>query len=53
VANILIQLNREFLSEDKLYRIVGNSVDFKEFKSEDKKVSVDAIVEVDLESRRC
>lgn len=47
VANILIQLNREFLSEDKHYRIVGNSVDFKEFKSEDKKVSVDAIVEVE------
>ncbi|MCA9382318.1 hypothetical protein KC660_02825, partial [Candidatus Dojkabacteria bacterium] len=47
VANILIQLNREFLSEDKLYRLVGNNVDFKEFKSEDKKVSVDAIVEVE------
>jgi len=47
VANILIQLNREFLSEDKLYRIVGNSVNFKEFKSEDKKVHVDAIVEVE------
>jgi len=47
VANILIQLNREFLSEDKLYRIVGNNVNFKEFKSEDKKVHVDAIVEVE------
>ena len=47
VANILIQLNREFIGEDKLYRIVGNSVDFKEFKSEEKKVHVDAIVEVE------
>jgi len=47
VANILIQLNREFIGEDKLYRIVGNSVDFKEFKSEDKKIQVDAIVEVE------
>lgn len=47
VANILIQLNREFIGEDKLYRIVGNSVDFKEFKSEEKKVQVDAIVEVE------
>ena len=47
VANILIQLNREFIGEDKLYRIVGNIVDFKEFKSEDKKVQVDAIVEVE------
>ena len=47
VANILIQLNREFIGEDKLYRIVGSNVDFKEFRSEDKKVQVDAIVEVE------
>ncbi len=47
VANILIQLNREFIGEDKLYRIVGNIVDFKEFKSEDKKIHVDAVVEVE------
>jgi hypothetical protein len=47
VANILIQLNREFIGEDKLYRIVGNIVDFKEFKSEDKKIQVDAVVEVE------
>ncbi len=47
VANILIQLNREFIGEDKLYRIVGNSVDFREFRSEEKKVQVDAIVEVE------
>ena len=47
VANILIQLNREFIGEDKLYRIVGSNVDFKEFRSEDKKIQVDAIVEVE------
>ena len=47
VANILIQLNREFIGEDKLYRIVGNIVDFKEFKSEDKKIHVDAVVELE------
>lgn len=47
VANILIQLNREFIGEDKLYRIVGSDVDFKEFRSEEKKVQVDAIVEVE------
>ena len=47
VANILIQLNQEFISEDKLYRLVGKSVDFKEFKRGDKKVVVDAIVEVE------
>lgn len=47
VANILIQLNREFIGEDKLYRIVGNIVDFKEFKSEDKRIQVDAVVEVE------
>jgi hypothetical protein len=47
VANILIQLNQEFIGEDKLYRLVGKSVDFKEFKKNDKKVVVDAIVEVE------
>jgi len=47
VANILIQLNQEFITDDKLYRLVGKKVDFKEFKKEDKKVVVDAIVEVE------
>ena len=47
VANILIDMNREFISEDKLYRVVGEEVEFKEFKNSDKKVKVDAIVEVD------
>lgn len=47
VANILIQMNQEFIDKDKLYRIVGDEVDFKEFTQEDKKVGVDAIVEVE------
>ncbi len=47
LANILIQLNQEFLTEDKLYRIVGDEVDFKEFKTADKEVKVDAIVEIE------
>ena len=47
LANVLIQLNQEFIDKDKLYRIVGEEVDFKEFKEADKKVQVDAIVEVE------
>jgi len=47
VANILIDMNREFIDKDKLYRIVGEEVEFKEFKTADKKVKVDAIVEVE------
>ncbi len=47
VANILIEMNREFIDKDKLYRVVGEEVEFKEFKKEDKKVKVDAIVKVD------
>ena len=46
LANNLIQLNQEFLTEDKLYRIVGDDVDFKEFKQQDKEVKVDAVVEI-------
>lgn len=47
LANILIQMNQEFIDKDKLYRIVGDEINFKEFKEEDKKVQVDAIVEVE------
>ncbi|QLG69727.1 MAG: hypothetical protein CH104c_0496 [Candidatus Woesebacteria bacterium] len=47
VANILIEMNREFIDKDKLYRVVGEEVDFKEFKAKDKEVKVDAIVTVD------
>lgn len=47
LANILIEMNREFIEEDKLYRVVGDEVSFKEFTSEDKKIKVDAMVAVD------
>lgn len=47
LANILIAMNQEFLGEDKLYRVVGDQVSFKEFKIQDKEVKVDAIVEVE------
>ncbi|MFA5232085.1 MAG: hypothetical protein WC410_00155 [Candidatus Paceibacterota bacterium] len=47
LANILIDMNREFISEDKLYRIVGDEVDFKEFKKDDKEVKVDAVVQIE------
>lgn len=47
LVNILVDLNREFISEDKLYRVVGDEVDFKTFTKEDKEVKVDAIVEVE------
>ena len=47
LANILIELNREFISKDKLYRIVGDEVSFKEFTKKDKEIKVDAIVEVE------
>jgi hypothetical protein len=47
LANILIDMNQEFLGEDKLYRVVGDQVSFKEFKAADKEVKVDAIVEVE------
>lgn len=47
LANILIEMNREFIEEDKLYRVVGDEVSFKEFTSEDKEIKVDAMVSVD------
>lgn len=47
LANILVEMNQEFIEEDKLYRIVGNDVSFKEFTMADKEVKVDAVVTVD------
>lgn len=48
LANNLIQLNEEFITESKFYRVVGDEdVSFKEFKEEDKKIKVDALVEID------
>ena len=45
VVNIMIELNRKFLPEEKVYRLLGDDVDFKEFKS--KQVKVDARVEIE------
>ena len=47
LANNLIALNQEFISEDKLYRVVSDDVTFNEFKSTDKEVKVDALVEIE------
>jgi len=47
LANILIEMNQEFIEEDKLYRVVGDEVSFKEFTSADKEIKVDAVVAVD------
>ena len=46
IVNSLIELNQEFLTKDKSYRLIGDEVQFKEFKQADKKVKVDAIVEI-------
>jgi len=47
LASILIEMNQEFIEENKLYRVVGSDVSFKEFTTEDKEVKVDAVVTVD------
>lgn len=47
LASILVEMNQEFLEKDKLYRIVGSDVSFKEFTMADKEVKVDAVVTVD------
>lgn len=47
LANILIGMNQEFLGQDKLYRVLGDQISFKEFKLTDKEVKVDAMVEVE------
>lgn len=47
LANAIIEMNREFLGKDKLMRIVGDEVTFKEFKTSDKNVIVDADVKVE------
>ena len=51
VSNIAIQLNQKFLTKDsKSYRILGEEVDFKEFKS--KEVAVDARVELEVKEEK-
>ncbi len=47
LASMLVEMNQEFISEDKLCRVVGSDVDFKEFTMADKEVKVDAVVTVD------
>lgn len=47
LANMLIEMNQEFIEEDKLYRVIGDEVSFKEFTMADKEVKVDAVVTVD------
>jgi hypothetical protein len=48
LVNNLIEMNVEFLTKDKSYRLLGtNEVEFKEFKKSDKKVKVDAKVEIE------
>lgn len=47
LVNNLIELNDEFLTEDKAYRLIGDEVSFKDFKQDDKKIKVDAIVEIE------
>lgn len=47
VVNNLIEMSQEFLSENKAYRLIDKKgAEFKEFKDKDKKVKVDAIVEI-------
>ena len=47
LINNLIELNKEFITKDKVYRLVGKDIVFKEFKKEDKKVKIDAKVEIE------
>jgi len=47
LASMLVEMNQEFISEDKFCRVVGSDVDFKEFTMADKEVKVDAVVTVD------
>lgn len=46
LANALIQMNREFLGDEKSFRILGKKVRWGKFTKEDKNVEVDAFVDV-------
>ena len=46
LANSLIQMNREFLGDEKSFRILGKKVRWGKFTKEDKNVEVDAFVDV-------
>ena len=48
VVNNMIELNKEFGTEDQEFRLVGDEdVDFKEFKKEDRGTDVDSIVKIE------
>jgi len=46
LANALIQMNREFLGDEKSFRIVGKKIKWGKFTKEDKNVEVDAFVDI-------
>lgn len=48
IANICIEMNREFLTEDKAYRLLGEELNFKDFTDADRDVKVDADVEIEV-----
>lgn len=49
LVNILIELNQEFLTKEKAFRLLGDKFkpQFKKFSDKDKEVKVDAIVEIE------
>jgi len=46
VVNSLIQMNQEFLGEDKAFRITGKGIRWGEFSTKDKEIGVDAFVSI-------
>lgn len=46
IANAFIQMNRQFLGDEKSFRITGKKVRWGKFTKEDKNVEVDAFVDV-------
>lgn len=46
MVNAIIQMNQEFLEEDMALRILGEDFEFKEFKTADKEINVDARVRI-------
>lgn len=46
LANAFIQLNREFLGDEKSFRIVGKKIKWGKFTKEDKAIELDAYVSV-------
>lgn len=47
LVNMLIEMNNEFLSEKKAFRLTGTSLRFGEFTEEDKQIMVDATVDIE------